>query len=96
MISSVCGSIISVRLFSFSIKRVARWGRDIFTHKSLNEEGASFLFDFWNKKSGLAWKQASLIKTIRVLQRILTVFVKSKQLSKVFLIKKQLQIESVI
>ena len=55
-----------------------------------------FYLTFEIKKSGLAWKQASLIKTIRVLQRILTVFVKSKQLSKVFLIKKQLQIESVI
>ena len=63
---------------------MARLGCDVFTHKSDNEEGASyFLLINLLKKKQVFLESKSLIETIRVLQRILTVFVKSKQLSTV-------------
>ena len=69
-------------LFSFSIKRAARRGCDIFTHKSHNGEVANFflfcfIFSFGGKKTGFAW-------TNIVLRQILTVFIKIIKLSTVF------------
>ena len=52
-----------------------------FTHKSHNEEGARFFIYFWKKKQVLLKSKSLPLKTIRVLQRILTIFVKSKELS---------------
>ena len=47
-----------------------------------NEEGASFFYLSFAKKKQVLLKSKSLsLKTIRVLQRILTIFVKSKELS---------------
>ena len=52
-----------------------------FTHKSHNEEGARFFIYFWKKKQVLLKSKSLPLKTIRVLQRILTIFVESKELS---------------
>ena len=52
-----------------------------FTHKSHNEEGARFFIYFWKKKQVLLKSKSLPLKTVRVLQRILTIFVKSKELS---------------
>ena len=69
-------------LFSFSIKCVARWGCDIFSLTSLTmKKVRGFLFTFQKKKQVLLKSKSLPLKTIRVLQRILTIFVKSKELS---------------
>ena len=80
MISSFCESMY-LSYFRFQSNAWQNEG-DIFTHKSHNEEGASFFFLFicFLKKSWSCLKVSLLLKTIRVLQRILTIFVKSKQL----------------
>ena len=52
-----------------------------FSHKSHNEEGASFFIYHLQKKQVLLKSKSLLLKTTRVLQRILTIFVKSKELS---------------
>ena len=80
MISSFCESMY-LSYFRFQSNAWQNEG-DIFTHKSHNEEGASFFFLFFCflKKSWSCLKVSLLLKTIRVLQRILTIFVKSKQL----------------
>ena len=80
MISSFWENIY-FELFSFSIKRAARRGCDIFTHKSHNGEVANFFVLFYilfrRKKKGLAWTNIAL-------RRILTVFIKIIELSTVF------------
>ena len=73
---------IYLELFSISIKRAAKRGCDIFTHKSHHGEVGNFvlfcfIFSFGEKKTGLAW-------TNIVLRRILTVFIKIIKLSTVF------------
>ena len=49
-----------LELFSFSIKCVARRGCDIFTHKSQNEEDASFFYLYFEKKKQVLLKSKSL------------------------------------
>ena len=62
-------------LFSFSIKRVARWGCDVFSLTSLTMKKVrvSFIYLLQKKQVLLKIKSPSL-KTIRVLQRILWCF----------------------
>ena len=69
-------------LFSFSIKRAARRGCDIFTHQVSQWRSCEFFFVlfyilFRRKKTGFAW-------TNIVLRQILTVFIKIIKLSTVF------------
>ena len=52
-----------------------------FSHKSHNEEGASFFIYLLQKKRVLLKSKSLSLKTIRVLQQILTIFVQSKELS---------------
>ena len=57
IVSGFCESMY-FELFSFKIKRGARRGCDVFTHKSHNEKGANFccccfIFSFGEKKQVL-------------------------------------------
>ena len=79
MISSFCKSMY-LSYFRFQSNAWQDEGVIFFTHKSYNEEGASF-FIYLLKKKQVLLKSKCLTKTIRVLQWTLTIFVKSKELS---------------
>ena len=71
-------------LFSFSVKRVARWGCGILSLTSLTMKKVRvFLIHLLKKKQVLLKSKSPSLKIIRVLQRILRIFVKSKELSTV-------------
>ena len=76
MISSFCKSMYFI-YFSFLIKRVARWGCDFFSLTSLtNKKVRVFLIYLLKIKQVLLKIKSLPLKTIRGLQRILTICVK--------------------